>query len=123
MARGKQQQEKKDGQHRKETKEERRARLQAEKEARDVSPVMGADGRALHGSACHRKDSAVVLGLSFSLNACFSLFTLFVIGMSKDSSLCGTRHSSISCRLWNVCAFSAGKGTKDSKARHSSGRR
>jgi hypothetical protein len=36
MARGKQQQEKKDGQHRKETKEERRARLQAEREAKEV---------------------------------------------------------------------------------------
>jgi hypothetical protein len=36
MARGKQQQEKKDGQHRKETKEERRLRLQAEREAKEV---------------------------------------------------------------------------------------
>jgi hypothetical protein len=37
MARGKQQQAKKDGQHRAETKEERRIRLQGEKEAKEVS--------------------------------------------------------------------------------------
>ena len=37
MARGKQQQTKKDGQHRAETKEERRIRLQSEKEAKEVS--------------------------------------------------------------------------------------
>jgi hypothetical protein len=37
MARGKQQQPKKDGQHRPETKEEKRVRLLREKEAKEVS--------------------------------------------------------------------------------------
>jgi ribosomal protein S8E len=37
MGRGKQKQEKKDGQHRAETKEERRIRLLREKEAKEVS--------------------------------------------------------------------------------------
>lgn len=47
MARSKQQQEKKDGQHRKETKEERRARLQAEQEAKEVRMSIIFDGQCV----------------------------------------------------------------------------
>jgi hypothetical protein len=67
MARGKQQQEKKDGQHRKETKEERRARLQAEKEARDVSQKRW----ARIGSSCHQKRFGSRFGIIFPLKCVF----------------------------------------------------
>lgn len=104
MARGKQQQTKKDGQHRAETKEERRTRLLREKEAKEVSESL----KNLFDRRYPARDYSVVSNL-----LTFSIAPIS-IEMSKDPSLCHCCNYRILDIVCSLRAFSASTGAENS---------
>lgn len=105
MARGKQQQVKKDGQHRSETKEERRTRLLREAEAKEVSESL----KNLFDRKYPARDSFLVSNL-----LTFSIASIS-IEMSKDPSLCRCCHYRIADCVCSLRTFRASTGAENAE--------